>query len=159
MDTASKFVLQACGWGTTTYTAGIFFVCGLICRFNQRLVKSWNTVDVALRSILSITVSPFQCQSHWSPSCRAVRAEGGRTDTGCPSCHPHWAAEGRSRCRKDTSQHQAPGSAAGRGHGQTHELPLVRDPCLNRTAKDKGIMTLKLVVESVECFNKTTRTP
>lgn len=104
---------------------------------------------VALRSIPSITVSPFQCQSHWSPSFRAVRAEGGHTDTGSPSCHPRSAAEGKRRCRKDTLQHQAPGSAAGPGHGQTHELPLVGDRCLNRTAKDKVTVALKFVVECV----------
>lgn len=50
-----------------------------------------------------------------------------------------------------TSQHQAPGSVASQGHGQTHVLPLAGDRCLNRTAKDKGTITLKLDIDDIEC--------
>lgn len=79
--------------------------------------------------------SPFQYQSHWSLSSRVVRGEGGHTDIGSLSCHLRLAAEGRSRCRKDTSQHPAPESAADPGHGQIHELPRVGDRCLKRDSK------------------------
>lgn len=91
----------------------------------------------------SIIISPFQCLTHWSQLSQVVGAEGDHIDTGCPSCHPRSAAEDRSHCRKDTSLHQAPGSAASPVHGQTHELPLVRDQCLNRWAEDKGRVILK----------------
>lgn len=144
MDTASKFVRQASGWGTMTYITGILLSVDQYVRLQKtRLLKSWNTVFVALRSTFSIIVIPFQCLSHWSLSSRAVHAEEGHTDTGCPSCHPHSAAAGRSHYRKDTSQHLAPGSAAGPVHDQTHGLPLVGDLCLNITAKDKGRVTVK----------------
>ena len=145
MDTASKFVRQASGWGTMTYIMGIFLSLDQYVRVQKtRLIKSWNTIFVALWSTLSIIVIPFQCLSRWSLSSWVAPAEVGRTDTGCPSCHPHSAAEGRSHYRRDTSQHLAPGSAAGPAHDQTHALPLVGGLCLNITAKDKGRVTVKL---------------
>lgn len=124
------------GLGDNKIQSSDIFVSGLTYIIsNIRVVRVWNTVHEPLRPIPRMTVSPLQSLSHWYPLSWAVDAEGGHKDTGCPSCHPHSTAEGTNHCRKETSQHQAPESAASPEHGQTHELPLVGDQCLNRRAK------------------------
>lgn len=65
-----------------------------------------------------------------------AHAEGIRTDTECPFCHPHSAAEGKRHYRMGTSQHRAQGSAAGPKRGQTHELPLGGGLCLKKQTEE-----------------------